>query len=39
MDKTIGIVKTGKIIKIDVEYYREFTYRKNKKDITVHSPI
>ncbi len=39
MDKTIGIVTTGKIIKIDGAYYREFTYRKNKKDITVHAPI
>ena len=38
-DRTIGLVTTGKIIKIDGAYYREFTYRKNKKDITVQSPI
>ena len=31
MDKTIGIVTTGKIIKIDGAYYREFTYRKKQE--------
>ena len=31
MDKTIGIVTTGKIIKIDGAYYREFPYRKKQE--------